>query len=81
VMSAAAQLGLRVPQDVAVAGFDDSWIAKSVWPYLTTIHQPITEMARRATTLLIDRETFDGSTSDLMLGYEVIVRASTSPGS
>jgi LacI family transcriptional regulator len=81
VMSAAAQLGLRVPHDVAVAGFDDSWVAKSVWPYLTTVHQPITEMAHQATTLLIDREALDGRSGDVMLDYEMIVRASTAPAS
>ncbi len=55
VMAGLAQLGLKVPGDVSVAGFDDSWIAKSVWPYLTTIHQPIAEMAHRAATMLIER--------------------------
>jgi LacI family transcriptional regulator len=76
VMSAAAQLGLRVPQDVAVAGFDDSWVAKSVWPYLTTIYQPITEMAHKATTRLIERSGVNG---DSLLAYELIIRGSTGP--
>jgi LacI family transcriptional regulator len=77
VMSAAAQLGLKVPQDVAVAGFDDSWVAKSVWPYLTTIYQPITEMAFQATTLLIEREGMNGSNGDHFLDYSLIIRDST----
>jgi LacI family transcriptional regulator len=77
VMSAAAQLDLRVPQDVAVVGFDDSWVAKSVWPYLTTIYQPITEMAHQATTMLIEREAFDGSNGDHKLDYALVVRDST----
>ncbi len=76
VMSAAAQLGLRVPQDVAVVGFDDSWVAKSVWPYLTTIYQPITEMAHQATTLLIER---NGGNEDHRLEYALIIRESTGP--
>jgi LacI family transcriptional regulator len=74
VMSAAAQLGLRVPDDVAVAGFDDSWVAKSVWPHLTTIYQPITEMAHQATTLLIERSGGNGQNS---LDYKLIIREST----
>lgn len=77
VMSAAAQLGLRVPHDVSVAGFDDSWVAKSVWPYLTTIHQPISEMAYQATTLLIEREGHEGRNGDHLLDYALIIRAST----
>jgi LacI family transcriptional regulator len=77
VMSAAAQLGLRVPQDVAVAGFDDSWVAKSVWPYLTTVYQPITEMAHQATTLLIERDAANGGNGDHLLDYALVVREST----
>lgn len=77
VMSAAAQLGLRVPQDVAVAGFDDSWVAKSVWPYLTTVYQPITEMAHQATTLLIERDAASGGNGDHLLDYALVVRDST----
>jgi LacI family transcriptional regulator len=79
VMSAAAELGLRVPYDVAVAGFDDSWIAKSVWPYLTTVYQPITEMAHQATSLLIERELQSGKNGDHLLDYQLIVRESTLP--
>ena len=55
VMAGLAQMGLKVPDDVSVAGFDDSWVAQSVWPYLTTIHQPIAEMAQTAAEMLIDR--------------------------
>ena len=77
VMSAAAQLGLHVPKDVAVAGFDDSWVAKSVWPYLTTVYQPITEMAYGATSLLIERATTNGDSGAHLLDYQIIVRDST----
>jgi LacI family transcriptional regulator len=80
-MSAAAQLGLNVPRDVAVAGFDDSWVAKSVWPYLTTIYQPITEMAEQATMMLIDRNRDDGDGKDRQLDYSLIIRASTAAAS
>lgn len=52
-MAAASKLGLRVPDDVSIVGFDDSPAATSVWPRLTTIHQPIALMAETATDMLI----------------------------
>jgi LacI family transcriptional regulator len=79
VMSAAAQLGLRVPEDVSVAGFDDSWVAKSVWPYLTTVYQPISEMAHAAASLLIERAVTPRSNGDHLLDYQTVVRQSTAP--
>lgn len=55
VMVACSQAGVAVPADLSLCGFDDSWIAKSVWPYLTTISQPIEEMGHAAATFLLDR--------------------------
>ncbi len=78
VMSAAAQLGFKVPHDVAIAGFDDSWVAKSVWPYLTTIYQPIAEMAHAATTMLIERSAGKEANGEHMLAHHLIIRQSTS---
>lgn len=54
-MVACARAGLAVPRDISIVGFDDSWIARSVWPYLTTVYQPIEEMAYAATQMLLDR--------------------------
>jgi LacI family transcriptional regulator len=58
-MVACLRAGLNVPRDVSVCGFDDSWVAKSVWPYLTTIYQPIEEMGYTAAQLLLDRNPPD----------------------
>jgi LacI family transcriptional regulator len=52
-MRAAADLGLRVPDDVAVAGFDGAREAAYTVPGLTTIRQPIDAMARQATEILV----------------------------
>jgi DNA-binding LacI/PurR family transcriptional regulator len=47
--------GLRVPADIALVGFDDEDFAADTFPALTTIGQPLSEMARRATRYLLDR--------------------------
>jgi LacI family transcriptional regulator len=54
VVALAHQRGLRLPQDIGVAGFDGSDICQLIWPTLTTIRQPIAEMAEVAVEMLID---------------------------
>ncbi|WP_417624812.1 LacI family DNA-binding transcriptional regulator [Paremcibacter congregatus] len=53
-ISAAQKHHLQVPSMLSVVGFDDAPIASAIWPSLTTVRQPILEMAERATDLLID---------------------------
>ncbi|WP_419707052.1 LacI family DNA-binding transcriptional regulator [Promicromonospora sp. NFX87] len=53
VYDAAAALGLRIPEDVSVVGFDDSPEAQWVTPALTTVHQPIAEMGAAALRMLL----------------------------
>jgi LacI family transcriptional regulator len=52
-MRAAAARGLRVPDDVSVAGFDDTIEATVVVPALTTVRQPLAELGRTAVSLLL----------------------------
>lgn len=47
--------GLDVPGDLTVCGFDDTSIAVTIWPELTTIHQPIVDMSREAAVLLLQK--------------------------
>lgn len=53
VYSAAEQRGLRVPDDIAVIGFDDNPTSAHVQPALTTVRQPFYEMGRRASEILL----------------------------
>ncbi len=49
------EAGRRVPDDVAVVGFEDSPVARQTDPPLTTVYQPVEEMGRRMAELLIAR--------------------------
>lgn len=67
------EAGRRVPDDIAVVGFDDSEAAKFTDPPLTTVTQPIAEQAAAAVRLLLD----PGGDHHLILPSELVVRAST----
>ncbi len=54
-VAAAHRMGIDVPSDLTVVGFDDTAIATTIWPELTTIRQPIAEMARSALQQLVRR--------------------------
>jgi LacI family transcriptional regulator len=79
VICAARDLGLKVPGDVSVAGFDDSALATRIRPSLTTIRRPVREMARLATTKLI--ASIEGRQQDARTGIflepVLVVRDST----
>jgi DNA-binding LacI/PurR family transcriptional regulator len=53
VYKAARDLGLRIPADLSVVGFDDLPVATFIEPPLTTVHQPLVEMAAAATELAL----------------------------
>ena len=52
---ALTQAGLRVPEDIAVTGFDDISMARHMTPALTTVHQPVEELGSVAAAVLIDQ--------------------------
>ena len=54
VLLAAHELGIKVPDELSVAGFDDFPSAQKTYPPLTTVRQPMDEISRLATQLLID---------------------------
>jgi len=76
---AAAEAGVSVPGDMSICGFDDTTIATQVWPPLTTVHQPVHEMGKRATEELLLRVLDKGEARMVEVGYEMRVRASTAP--
>jgi LacI family transcriptional regulator len=83
VISVAHRRGLSIPDALAVAGFDDTPIAVKTWPALTTIRQPISEMAERATMALIARLAEGDSAAeapDILVEFKLIERASTGIG-
>lgn len=77
VIAVAHGLGLQVPQDLAICGFDDAPIASMVWPGLTTIRQPIDEMARAAVQLAIEAVREPGRARHSVLPYTLVARESS----
>jgi LacI family transcriptional regulator len=53
VYKAAYRLGIRIPEDLSVVGFDDSPLASRLWPSLTTVRLPIRDMGRLAASKLL----------------------------
>jgi DNA-binding LacI/PurR family transcriptional regulator len=80
-MSAARELGLRIPDDLSVVGFDDIDLAAHVDPPLTTVHQPIRQKGADAVRLLLDEVEQRGANrpEHLRLETRLIVRGSTGP--
>lgn len=73
VLSAAASRGIRVPDDLAVVGYDDTEAASLASIPLTTVRQPSYEMGRLAATLILDR----AEGSHTVFEPELVVRRST----
>lgn len=77
---------LEVPKDVTICGFDDTDFAQSIWPELTTIHQPIADMSRTAVEILVEqiRDKRAGRSikrEDRLLDFTFIRRESDAPPS
>ncbi|MFN7054771.1 LacI family DNA-binding transcriptional regulator [Hyphomonas sp.] len=78
VLAVAYRSRIRVPEELSVAGFDDTPLATTVSPVLTTIYQPGREMAARAVGMLIDRRSEDRG-RHIVLPHRLVVRESTAP--
>jgi LacI family transcriptional regulator len=83
-VAVARHKGLNVPADLSIVGFDDTSIATTMWPELTTIHQPIATMAEIALDLAvraIRKRQLGGDTkpADHLVVYSLVERSSTAP--
>jgi LacI family transcriptional regulator len=83
-VSVAHRLHLSVPEDLSIVGFDDTALATSVWPELTTVKQPIAAMAEAALELMIAdlRSRQNGAvhkSGERVLSHAMIIRESSGP--
>ena len=79
-ISVAHKMGLDLPTQLSVVGFDDAPVATMIWPLLTTVRQPVTSMARVAAELIIENSPRRNGWPDPIphstLDFELIVRDS-----
>jgi LacI family transcriptional regulator len=76
-IAAIRERGLKIPQDIAIVGFDDIPIAKFLNPPLTTVHLPAIELGKRAGVLLINllkNDRFEHQ--HVILGTDLVIRES-----
>ena len=77
VLRVLRESGRRVPEDIAVVGFDDSVLASQTLPTLTSVHQPVEEMGRTMARLLYDKISGVGSPEPyVILGTHLVERDS-----
>lgn len=80
VVSVAHRRHLDVPQQLTVVGFDDTVAAVTLWPPLTTVHQPVRELAAEALRLLAAQVSLPagqvGALGDHLLDHKIIQRRS-----
>jgi LacI family transcriptional regulator len=76
-MAAVREAGLRVPEDVAVAGFDDIVTLRDVTPALTTVRIPLTEVGEQALALALAPPDDDSEPRRVEVRGEVVLREST----
>lgn len=78
VIMVANRLGIAVPEQLSVAGFDNTSISQTMWPELTTVAQPFAEIAREAVRLVSDNVKRDLSVSATrVLPHKILFRGST----
>jgi LacI family transcriptional regulator, galactose operon repressor len=79
VIRAAGERGIAVPRDLSVCGFDDTPIARHIYPALTTVRQPTSEMGRLATLELLERIRSPDAGRMVHVEHTLVFRESTRP--
>lgn len=85
VVSVAHRRHLDIPQQLTVVGFDDTMSAVTLWPPLTTVHQPVRELAAEALRLLAvevqkrRKTASDDASSEHLLPHHIVHRESAAP--
>ncbi len=79
VIRAAAERGVVVPRDLSVCGFDDTPIARHIYPSLTTVCQPTSEMGRLATLELLENIRAPHAGRMVHVEHRLVFRESTRP--
>ena len=77
-MNRLREIGRRIPEDVAVAGFSGTELSTIVFPQLTTVEPPLTEMGQRAAELVLEKvRNPEAENRKILLRTEMKLRAST----
>ncbi|HEV2700929.1 MAG TPA: LacI family DNA-binding transcriptional regulator [Steroidobacteraceae bacterium] len=81
-IAVAHRFGLEVPRDLTIVGFDDTTVATTIWPGLTTIRQPVAAMARKAIEILVEEIRLQATGGSLgpqqhILNFSLIKRESS----
>ena len=80
IVNVAHRIGLAIPDELSVVGFDDAPVAEQIWPALTTVRQPVRKLGELATRRLIDLiDKSEQRTDEAALECEIVVRESTGP--
>jgi len=76
---AARERGLTIPDSVSIVGFDDSEVARVAWPQVTTVRQPVFEMAAAAADMVIALLEGEPSVAPRLHGHRLVIRGSAGP--
>ena len=76
-LHAASELDIEVPTRLSVIGFDDIFVSSMIRPTLTTIHQDIAELGRRAVQLAVRELQGHPASADVTIDVTLVVRSST----
>ena len=78
-IKAAHGMGIALPKQLSIIGYDNIFLGKVIWPSLTTVAQPLQEMGFEATRLLTElMHNKKGTDKEVYITHEIIERDSVS---